>query len=276
MKKTSTERLQEVQHVVLDMDGTIYLDGVLFETTKPFLKTLTELSIGHTFLTNNNSRSRADYTRHLESLGLEVEPTSVFTSAHGTLEYMATHFPEIQRVSVLGMPGLVEDFELGGLIVTEQQPDAVIVGFDRHLTYDSLSRIAYWIKQGLPYLATHPDAVCPTRQPTVLPDCGAICALLEMATGRRPDAVPGKPSREMLAGVMQQHQLQAEQLAMVGDRIYTDVKMALMAGSLGVLTLTGEASLNDAAQSMIQPDLVVEDLEDLARQLVTAKARISG
>jgi HAD superfamily hydrolase (TIGR01450 family) len=272
MKKTLTEWLQEVQHVVLDMDGTIYLDGVLFDTTKPFLKTLTELSIGHTFLTNNNSRSRADYTRHLESLGLEVEPTSVFTSAHGTLEYMATYFPEIQRVSVLGMPGLVEDFELGGLIVTEEQPEAVIVGFDRHLTYDSLSRTAYWIKQGLPYLATHPDAVCPTRQPTVLPDCGAICALLEMATGRRPDAVPGKPSREMLAGVMQQHQLKAEQLAMVGDRIYTDIKMALMAGSLSVLTLTGEATADDAAQSMIHPDLVVEDLEELAHQLVTAKA----
>ncbi|MEO2047991.1 MAG: HAD-IIA family hydrolase [Pirellulales bacterium] len=272
MKKTLTEWLREVQHVVLDMDGTIYLDGVLFNSTKPFLKTLTELSIGHTFLTNNNSRSRADYTRHLESLGLEVKPTSIFTSAHGTLEYMATYFPEIQRVSVLGMSGLVEDFELGGLIVTKEQPEAVIVGFDRHLTYDSLSRTAYWIEQGLPYLATHPDAVCPTRQPTVLPDCGAICALLEVATGRRPDAVPGKPSREMLAGVMQQHQLKAEQLAMVGDRIYTDIKMALMAGSLSVLTLTGEATADDAAQSMIHPDLVVEDLEELAHLLVTAKA----
>jgi NagD protein len=271
MKKPMHQRLQQVQHIALDMDGTIYLDGVLFKTTRPFLRTLEELGLGHTFLTNNNSRSRADYTQHLQQMGLEVEPTSIFTSAHGTLEYLAAHLPGIRRVFVLGMPGLVEDFEQGGLVVTDQQPEAVIVGFDRHLTYDHLSQTAYWIEQGLPYLATHPDAVCPTRKPTVLPDCGAICALLEVATSRRPDAVPGKPSPAMLAGVMRQHHLKTEQLAMVGDRIYTDVKMALMAGALGVLTLTGEATAEDAAQSMMPPDLMVEDLADMARRLVAAK-----
>ncbi len=271
MKKNTHQRLRQVQHLVLDMDGTIYLDGILFETTRPFLRSLEELGLGHTFLTNNNSRSRADYARHLQRLGWEVKPTSVFTSAHGTLEYLAAHLPGIRRIFVLGMPGLVEDFEQGGLIVTDQQPEAVIVGFDRHLTYDRLCQTAYWIEQGIPYLATHPDAVCPTQQPTVLPDCGAICALLEVATGRRPDAVPGKPSPEMLAGVMRQNDLQADQLAMVGDRIYTDVKMALLAGALGVLTLTGEATAQDAAESMMPPDLIVEDLADLAGQLTAAK-----
>ena len=271
MKKTIPQRLRQVRHVVLDMDGTIYLDEVLFATTIPFLRTLAELSIGHTFLTNNNSRSRADYVHRLQGMGLEVEPAAVFTSAHGTLEYLAVHLPDIRRVFVLGMPGLVEDLGRGGLTVTDRQPEAVIVGFDQQMTYDRLCQTAYWIEQGLPYLATHPDAVCPTRLPTVLPDCGSICALLEVATQRRPDVVPGKPSPAMLAGVMRQHDLQAAQLAMVGDRIYTDIKMALMTGALGVLTLTGEATAADAAQSMMPPDLIVKDLDELACQLVAAK-----
>jgi NagD protein len=150
-------------------------------------------------------------------------------------------------------------------------PDAVIVGFDKTLTYARLCRAAWWIKQGKPYFATNPDRVCPTDEPTVLVDCGSICAALREATGRAPTAVLGKPDPAMLRGILHKHDLKPEQLAMVGDRLYTDVAMAHRAGVLGVLVLTGEATSEEAARHTPQPDLVVADIAELGEKLRAAR-----
>ena len=260
-----------LRHVVLDLDGTIYLGDKIFEHTLPFLKMLEERTIGYTFITNNNSRSRREYAGHLEGMGIRARQDQIFTSAHGTIEYLTAHLPKVKEVFVLGTEGLLEDLEQGGLTLAQGQPDAVIVGFDQTLGYERLAQTAYWIKQGVPYVATHPDLICPTNQPTVLPDCGAICALLEAATGRRPDFVPGKPSPAMLEGVMHRNGIKPAGTAMIGDRIYTDMRMACDAGVLAVLTLTGEATAEQAAESSVKPDMIVSDLEDFSRQLNAAR-----
>lgn len=175
----------------------------------------------------------------------------------------------MKRLFVLGTPGLDEDLRRGGYEIVEDQPDAVVVGFDSALTYDRLAQTASWIAQGLPYIATHPDRVCPTDRPIVLPDCGAICALLESATGRKPDAIPGKPSSAMLQSIMRRFGVSASETAMVGDRLYTDVRMAREAGAIAILTLTGEAKLADAQSAPVneRPDLVVADLDELIDQI---------
>ena len=110
-------------------------------------------------------------------------PDAMWTSAHATIHYLQLMVPQARRLFVLGTPGLCDDFRLAGFEIVDERPDAVIVGFDTGLTYDRLARTAYWISHGLPYVATHPDRICPTDQPIVLPDCAAICALLETATG---------------------------------------------------------------------------------------------
>jgi NagD protein len=163
---------------------------------------------------------------------------------------------------------------LAGFEVVDEAPDAVIVGFDRTLVYDRLCRAAYFVSQGLPYVATHPDRICPTDEATVLPDCGAIVALLETATGRRPDAVPGKPNPAMLHEVMHRYGLEPSEVAMIGDRLYTDVRMARDAGALAVLTLTGEASADEAAHLPPdeRPDLIVRDLADFSQRLLAAQS----
>jgi ribonucleotide monophosphatase NagD (HAD superfamily) len=142
------------------------------------------------------------------------------------------------------------------------------------LTYDGLARTAYWISQPLPYIATHPDRVCPTDQPIVLPDCGAICALFETATGRRPDAVPGKPSPAMLQAILKRHGLTPNETAMVGDRLYTDMRMARAARAVAIVTLTGETKRAqlDSCPASDRPDLVVADLEELGRLLQAARS----
>jgi NagD protein len=151
------------------------------------------------------------------------------------------------------------------------EPDAVVIGFDLTLSYARLCRAAWWVKQGKPFIATNPDRVCPTDQPTVLVDCGSICAAVECATGRKPDVVLGKPDPGMLRGILQRHQLEPDQVAMVGDRIYTDVLMAHRAGAFGVLVLTGEATAADAQNAQQPPDLVVPSLTEFGAALVEAR-----
>ncbi|HEX2475468.1 MAG TPA: HAD-IIA family hydrolase [Lacipirellulaceae bacterium] len=257
--------LSRIRHVVLDMDGTIYLGDTLFSATRPFLALLSQLGIGCTFITNNCSHSRSGYVQILRTMGIDVDAEAISTSAQATAHYLQLSLPHVRRLFVLGTAGFQDDLKGAGFEVVTDRPDAVVVGFDPDLTYDQLARTAYWISQPLPYIATHPDRVCPTDKPIVLPDCGAICALLEVATGRRPDAVPGKPSPAMLQAILERHGLAPNETAMVGDRLYTDMRMARDAGAIAILTLTGETKRTqlDSCAASDRPVLVVADLEEL-------------
>jgi NagD protein len=267
--------LAKIRHVVLDMDGTIYLGRTLFPETRPFLDTLSRLDIGYSFVTNNCTRSRDEYAAHLRAMGIEAPAESIWTSAHATTLYLREKLPRAKRLFVLGTPGLSDEFKHVGFVVVDDRPDAVVVGFDTSLNYDRLCQTAYWISRGLPYVATHPDRVCPTDRPTVLPDCGAICALLESATGRRPDAVPGKPDPAMLRAVLGPLGLSPREVAMVGDRVYTDIRMARDAGVVAVLTLTGETRREQIESCPLdpRPDFIVSNLGELGRMIEEARWR---
>jgi len=273
------ERLRPIRHVALDMDGTIYKGATLFHTTSPFLALLRRLEIGYTFLTNNPSRSKAEYLRHLVQFGVEAAADQLYTSTDATIGFLQFKRPEIRRLFVLGTPGLGEDLRQAGFTLLPDdpaaEPDAVLVGFDTTLTYDRLCRAAWWISRGKPYFATNPDRVCPTDLPTVLVDCGSITAALEKATGRGPSAVFGKPDPAMLEGILRRHELRPDQLAMVGDRLYTDMAMARNTGALGVLVLTGETRAEEVERASPPPDLVVHTLTELGSLLFEAKTERS-
>ncbi|HEY3394355.1 MAG TPA: HAD hydrolase-like protein, partial [Lacipirellulaceae bacterium] len=204
----------------------------------------------------------------------DVGADGISTSAQATAHYLQLFLPNIKRLFVFGTAGLQDDLQAAGFEIVSDQPDAVVVGYDPELTYDRLARTAYWISQPLPYIATHPDRVCPTDRPIVLPDCGAICALFESATGRRPDAVPGKPSPAMLQAILERQGLSPNETAMVGDRSYTDMRMARDTGAVAILTLTGETKRSqlDSCPVSDQPDHIVADLEELGQLLEAAKA----
>jgi len=257
------------------MDGTIYSGGTLFKSTLPFLALLGELGIGHTFLTNNSSKSARDYLARLRQIGIAATPDQLYTSTQATIEHLRQHLPAVRRLFVLGTASMSRELEGAGFALTADsatdEPDAVLVGFDTELTFSRLCRAAYWIKEGKPFVATHPDRVCPTDQPTVLVDCGALCAALEQAAGRRPDVVLGKPDPCMLRGILSRHALAPEQLAMVGDRLYTDMAMAHRAGAFGVLVLTGETTAAAGANHSPAPDLVVSGLAELGERLRAAR-----
>jgi HAD superfamily hydrolase (TIGR01450 family) len=264
--------LSAIRHVVLDLDGTLYRGQRLFDATLPFLAKLKALNICYTLLTNNTSRSKSDYIAKLSAIGIAAREEEIYTPADSTIAYLQQSLPEAHAIAVLGTPSLCRQFEEAGFSVTWDEPQAVIVGFDTTLTYERLCKTAYHISRGLPFVATHPDLVCPTDEPTVLIDCGAICACLIAATGRRP-LVLGKPDPAILLQLCARLGLQPRQVAMVGDRIYTDVAMAQQAGTVSILVLSGEATADQAAAMSVPPDCILADVGELGRMLQSARGR---
>lgn len=265
----------KIKHVALDMDGTIYMGSTLFPYTKPFLKSLTDNGIGYSFLTNNPTKSQADYLKKLAKLGIEATADEMYTSAISTIEYIKVHHPEAKRLFLLGTPSMIKEFEDAGFISVaddpKERPDVLVVAFDMTLTYSRLCRATWWASQGVPYIATNPDWVCPTDQEVILVDCGSIQKCIEAACGRKADIVIGKPNPGMLEGIRDKFHLQPDEIAMCGDRIYTDVRTAQNAGGLGVLVLSGETTLETALNSDPQPDITALNIEEFGKILLKSR-----
>ena len=275
MEKKIKEQLIRIKHVALDMDGTIYMGNSIFPFTIPFLEKLDGMGISYSFLTNNPSKSIDDYLKKLSNMGIHATEEEIYNTTIATIDYIHTHYPKAKKLFLLGTPSMISQFEKAGFISTSDDPDdlpdIIVAAFDMTLSYSRLCRAAWWISQGLPYIATNPDRVCPTNERTILVDCGSICRCLESATGRKPDITLGKPDPNMLVGIRQQKHLQAEEIAMVGDRIYTDIAMAFNANALGCPVLSGETTLEVAKAAPRQPDLIVENIWELGQLLEEAR-----
>lgn len=280
------EKLSKIKHLALDMDGTIYLGSTLFPFTKKFLADMTEAGISYSFLTNNPSISVADYLKKLDRLGIEATEDNMYTTSLAAIDYIKSHYPQAKRLFILGTPSMTTQFEEAGFISCADDPDDVpdvlVVAFDKTLAYGRLCRASWWASQGIPYVATNPDRVCPTDQRTVLVDCGSMCKCIEYATGRQPDVCVGKPDPNMLRGVFERYGYQPDEVAMVGDRIYTDTATAHNAGAFGVLVLSGETTLEVAekvaedartnpAPEFFPPDIIVRDVKELGELLIASR-----
>lgn len=286
LSEAMRSRLAGLRHIALDMDGTIYLGSRLFPFTQDFLARLRSLGIGYSFLTNNPTRSVADYLDKLAGMGIEAPEGSMYTTSLEAIDYLKSVYPDARRLFMLGTPSMVTQFEKAGYEAcadsAEDRPDVLVVAFDSTLTYGRLCRAAWWASQGVPYIATNPDRVCPTEKLTVLVDCGSLQKCIEYATGRVPDKVLGKPDPTMLLSICRRLGLLPGQVAMVGDRIYTDTAMAHNAGALGVLVLSGETTLETALKvaedardnpspELFPPDLIVRDIAELGDLLAASR-----
>lgn len=268
-------RLRGIRHIALDMDGTIYLSTTIFPYTIPFLEKLGRLGITYSFLTNNPTKSRADYLKKLAGMGIQATDDEMYTTSLVMRDYIKSHYPDARRLFLLGTPSMKSQFLEAGFEETSDDPDdvpdIVVVSFDMTLEYKRFCRAAWWVSQGVPYLATNPDKVCPTNERTVLIDCGSICKAIEWATGRVPDITLGKPAPDMLLEILSQRGVAPSEAAMVGDRIYTDIAMARNAGAFGVLVLSGETTLEVAQNAPNPPDIIVKDIEELGNLLEEAR-----
>ena len=280
------EKLSKIKHIALDMDGTIYMGSNIFPFTIGFLEDMTKAGVGYSFLTNNPTKSVADYLHKLEGMGIHADEGNMYTTSLAAIDYIKETYPKAKRLFMVGTSSMISQFEKAGFESCTDSPDDVpdvlVVAFDTTLTYSKLCRAAWWASQGIPYIATNPDRVCPTDQRTVLVDCGSLQKCSEHATGRKADIVLGKPEPTMLDGIMHRHGLKPEEIAMVGDRIYTDTAMAHNAGAVGVLVLSGETTIETAlkvaedakvnpAPEFFPPDVIARDIRELGDLIIEAR-----
>ena len=260
--------LQGIRLYLFDMDGTLYLGNRLYDFTIELLETIKATGRRYLFMTNNSSKSVADYIKKLEKLGIAATRDDFITSSQATAYYLKEHYPN-HRLYVCGTQSLKKELEMEGFTVTEKldEVDCIVMGFDTELTFQKLEDVSRMLltRENLPYIATNPDYVCPTEFGSV-PDCGSVCDMIFNATGKRP-VVIGKPSPLMPELAMAKYGYNKEETAVVGDRIYTDVKSGLNAGITGILVLSGETTREILEKSTDKPHLVLEDTSAILKAL---------
>jgi HAD superfamily hydrolase (TIGR01457 family) len=254
-------KLEGIKCFVLDMDGTFYLGDRLIDGALDFIDKVRASGRKILFLTNNSSRNADYYVDKLKKMGCCVKKEQVFTSGQAAALYLNREKPGA-RVFLLGNKYLEDEFREYGIELDDHHPDIVVAAFDTSLTYDKLSGACHWIRRGIPFIATHPDFNCPTED-GFIPDCGAILAFIKASTGRDPDIIIGKPHEEIVKGVLERTGLQKSELALVGDRLYTDIKTGAVHGIMSILVLTGETGIDDLDRSTVKPDMVFKSLKEL-------------
>ena len=275
MKQEKTEKgnqmdkeqlIRETELFVLDMDGTFYLGDRILDGALFFLEQIEKSGKKYIFFTNNSSQSAEKYISKLAGMNCHIRRSQIMTSGDVMIRFLKTYYAG-KTVYLLGTKPLAESFREGGIILDEEQPDIVVVGFDQTLTYEKLTKACTFIRNGALFLATHLDINCPVEG-GFIPDCGAICAAISLSTGVKPRYV-GKPFKETVDMIMDATGVCRENSTFVGDRLYTDVATGVQNGAKGVLVLTGETKPEDVAHSDIQPDAVYESVGEMGHILET-------
>ena len=262
------EMLKQIKLYLFDMDGTLYLGDRLYDFTIELLDPLKATGRKYLFLTNNSSKSVEDYIKKLAKLGISTFREDFITSSQATAYYLKEHHPG-KTLYVCGTESLKRELRMEGFAVTEVlgEVECIVMGFDTELTFKKLEDVSRLLstRPELPYIATNPDYVCPTEFGSV-PDCGSVCDMIFNATGKRP-VVIGKPSPLMPELAMKRNGYTKDETAVVGDRIYTDVKSGLNAGITGILVMSGETTQEILDASADKPHLVLKDAGEILRAI---------
>jgi HAD superfamily hydrolase (TIGR01450 family) len=263
----STEILKQIKLFLFDMDGTLYLGDRLFPFTKELLSTIKSQGNRYLFMTNNSSKSVVDYIKKLEKLGISSTKEDFITSSQATAYYLKKHYSGAV-LYVMGTNSLKEELKSEGFEITEdlEKVDLIVMGFDTELTFKKLEDVSkLLLTKDIPYIATNPDLVCPTEFGSV-PDCGSVSIMLKNVSGKEPTFI-GKPSPLMPTLAMDKWGVSPNETAVIGDRIYTDIKSGINAGAHSILVLSGETTEEILNASEDKPELVLPDCSYITKAL---------
>jgi phosphoglycolate/pyridoxal phosphate phosphatase family enzyme len=254
-----------IRHVIMDMDGVVYRGEDPVPGAIETLEALRHQGVNVAFLTNNASRHRVDLVAKLRDMGLPCSVEQMWGSAYTTARYLASEAPDA-KIYVIGMAGMIREFEEAGLTVIAdyEQASHVVVGLDRDFTYEKLTRAHRAICRGATFIATNLDVTFPDSPLTTVPGAGALAAALQASTGVAPQVI-GKPQPTAMALIAGAWSVGPESIVAVGDRLDTDIAAAKTFGCMAVLVLTGIASRADAtkATGLQKPDVILQDLTEL-------------
>ncbi len=249
---------------LLDMDGVIYRGSQVIPGANAFVQRLRQAGTPFLFLTNNSQRTRRDVAMKLCRMGIEATAQDIYTCAMATARFVAGQKPG-GTAYVIGEGGLLSALHVNGYSVVEENPDFVIVGEGRTMTFETIEKAVRMVDGGARLVATNLDPNCPTEA-GVRPGCGAIVAMIERATGKRAFSV-GKPSPIMMRAARKQLGLRSGETVMVGDTMETDILGGVGLGYRTILVLSGGTRREQLADYAFAPDLILGSVAEISEDL---------
>ena len=262
-------RLKKKKLFLFDIDGTIAVDETVFDGTMDLLSHIRRIGGKSIYITNNSTKSRADYVKKFQRMGIPASEEDFITASYAACRYLKEHHGN-DRIYVAGTRSLVKELKKTGLHVTTDGTEpvqVVLVGYDSELTYAKLVDVCRYLMTNpdCVYLATNPDLCCPTGFGSV-PDCGAICRMIACAAKRMPLYL-GKPNPAIVEYSLAQTGFTKEETLVVGDRLYTDIAVGIAAGVDTAVVFTGEAKEEEIGNTEYPPTWAFESVRQLADQL---------
>lgn len=261
------KNLQDIKLFIFDLDGTIYIGDKEIEGSFDTIRKLKEMGRKICFFTNNSSRGHEEYITKFARMGLDIADEEIYTSGQATCEWLLANHP-CKKVFLLGNENLQKEFKSYGIELDEENPDICVVSFDTSLEYSRVYRFCnkLYNDKNILYVATHPDKSCPAEG-CPMPDIGAIISLIDDTINRVPDVIVGKPFQTAGEVIKKRFGVDSHEVAMVGDRLSTDIDFGNRCGFSSVLVLSGETSMADAKKSKVKAKYILKDVKEILENM---------
>ena len=251
--------LSNITHLIIDMDGVLYLGNQPMPRLREFIAFLREQSVQFVLATNNSTKTPQERVEKLASMGVRVSPDEVLNTGQATARFLAREYPRGTRVHVFGMTALKQAIEDEGFILADESVELVVASMDRDVTYEKLELATILIRSGARFFATNLDPTYPSEK-GLLPGTGSLIVALEAASGTVPTTV-GKPEPIMYELAMEQMNAPKETTAIIGDRVDTDILGGKRANLTTICVLSGSSSRAEA--EAIETDMIFDDIAHL-------------
>ena len=252
------KKISKKKNFIFDLDGTIYVGEKPISGATKLVSKLQKEGKSIRFISNNSSKNKIEYKTKLKSMGIQIDENQVTLSTDAAID--ALKQKGYRKGFILGTKSMIKYLKDGGLFFENKNPEFVLLGYDTEVTYTKLKKGALFIQNGVPYYATHADNFCPTSEGKI-PDAGAFIKLFETTLGIIP-TVFGKPEKTMAQFITDGSQ-NLDDYVLIGDRLYTDFKMANSIGLNFICVLTGETTRENLENSTEWPELVVDSVKDI-------------
>lgn len=244
----------------IDRDGTLTLDNSKIDGTDNFIAALKKKGKKFYVVTNNSSRTPQGHLEVLNKAGLDISSKNILVSTQAAVEYFKEN--KIKRIFYLANKSVSNYLEKSGFILDDKNPQALLLTYDDEITYNKLVTFCNFVDKGIPYYATHVDVLYPSQK-GFLPDIGSFIEIIKISTGSIPNLTFGKPNKMLIKNILKNEGLSHEDAVVIGDRLYTDIKLAEDSLITSVLVLSGETKRETYEDSSIKTDIIVNSVMDL-------------
>lgn len=258
---------KNIKALIIDMDGVLWRGGTFLPGVQAFFAMLRQRQLSFVLATNNSTATPEGVVERLATCGTQIFPEEVLTSSMATAAYLQTRLPSAAKIHPVGEDAVRNALQHAGFTLSDQTHgiDAVVIGFDRDITWQKLTSAALAVQHGALFVGTNPDVSFPMEEGQA-PGNGAFVKVIEVTTKVKPIIV-GKPEPLLYQQAVAQLQLESERTLVIGDRLETDILGAKRAGMTSALVLTGVTSREELENATVKPDWVFDDLPALTSAL---------